>query len=148
MDLEKYMRDKRCKMPGKIYFIFFVCTVAILVGGCPFQGLVYEEDLVGGYAVWAADVMEDASIVLKDKKGSGALDVVPRTVFAYGWNDEFIIAKQHPEKKGRKMDKSITYWYIVEVASGTVHGPLSEDEFNKLRTELKVPPELSFKTIQ
>ena len=111
------------------------------------MGPVYEEDLVIGYAVWAADVKEDAAIVRKDKGGSGATGVVPRTVFAYGWNDDFIIAMQHPEKD-RKVDKSTTYWYIVEVASGDAHGPLSEDEFNKLRTKLKVPAEISFKTVR
>jgi hypothetical protein len=128
--------------------ILFLCVVAIFVGGCPFQGLVYEEDLVNGYAVWAADVMEQAAVVHKEKGSSGAIGVVPRTVFAYGWNDDFIIAKRHPEKKDGKVNTSLTYWYIVEVASGKVHGPLSEDEFNKVRTELKVPAELSFKTIQ
>ena len=135
-------------MPRKLYYIFSICAVVIFVGGCPFHGPIYEEDLVNGYAVWAADTMKDAAIVLKDKGSSGAIGVVPRTVFAYGWNDDFIIAKRHPEKKNRKVDTSLTYWYIVEVASGDVHGPLNEDEFDKLRTELKVPPELSFKTIQ
>jgi hypothetical protein len=142
------MRDKRSIIPRKIYYIFLICSVMIFVGGCPFQGLVYEEDLANGYAVWAADTMQDAAIVLKDKGGSGATGVVPLTVFAYGWNDDFIIAKRHPEKKGRKVDASITYWYIVEVASGNVHGPLNEDEFDKLRIKLEVPPELLFKTIQ
>ena len=134
-------------MPRKPCYIFFICAVVIFVGGCPFMGLAYEEDLVNGYAVWAADIMQDAAIVLKDKGGSGGIVVVPHTVFAYGWNDDFIIAKRHP-RKDRKVDTSLTYWYIVEVASGDVHGPLSEDEFSRLRTKLKVPPELSFKTIQ
>ena len=142
------MRDKRGSTAMKPYYIFSICIVVIFIGGCPFHGPIFEEDLVNGYAVWAADVMGDAAIVLKDKESSGAFGVVPRTVFAYGWNDDFIIAKRHPEKKDRKVDTSLTYWYIVEVASGDVHGPLSEDEFSKLRTELKVPPELSFKTIQ
>ena len=112
------------------------------------MGRVYEEDLSNGYAVWAADVIEDAMIVHKEKGDSYSTRVVQPTVFAYGWNDDFIIAKRHPEKKDRKVDTSITYWYIVEVAPGDVHGPLSKDEFSKLRTKLKVPPELSFKTIQ
>jgi len=112
------------------------------------MGLVYEEDLAAGYAVWATDTMQDAGIVHKDKGGSGATGVVPRTVFAYGWNDDFIIAKRHPEKN-RKVDTGTTYWYIVEVASGNVHGPLSEGEFSNLRTKLKLPAELSFtRTIQ
>ena len=138
-------------MKEKLYCLLSIFAVAILVVGCPFMGMVYEEDLVNGYAVWATDVMEQAKIVKKDKEISSTTIytlVVPATVFAYGWNDDFIIAKQHPRKKDRKVDTNLTYWYIVEVASGNVHGPLSEDEFNKLRTKLKVPAEISFKTIQ
>ena len=134
-------------MSGKRCCFFCICAVLILIGGCPFSGRVYEEDLVNGYAVWAPDVKKQAEIVHKGKGGSGATAVVPHTVFAYGWNDDFIIAKRHPEKD-RKVDASITHWYIIEVASGKVHGPLSEGEFGKLRTELKVPAEISFKTIQ
>ena len=138
-------------MKEKLYCLLSIFAVAILVVGCPFMGLVYKEDLVNGYAVWATDAMVQAKIVKKDKEISSTTIytlVVPATVFAYGWNDDFIIAKQHPRKKDRKVDTSLTYWYIVEVASGNVHGPLSEDEFNKLRTKLKVPAEISFKTIQ
>jgi hypothetical protein len=137
-----------CAMKEKLYCLLSIFAVAILVVGCPFMGLVYEEDLVNGYAVWATDVMKDAAVVKKEKGSSIAIEVVRATVFAYGWNDDFILAKQHPQKKDRKVDTSLTYWYIVEVASGNVHGPLSEDEFNKLRTKLKVPAEISFKTIQ
>jgi len=138
-------------MKEKLYCLLSIFAVAILVVGCPFMGRVYEEDLVNGYAVWATDVMEQAKIVKKDKEISSTTIytlVVPATVFAYGWNDDFIIAKQHPRKKDRKVDTSLTYWYIVEVASGNVHGPLGEGEFNKLRTKLKVPPKIKFKTIQ
>ena len=134
-------------MKEKLFFILSIFTVAILVAGCP-EGLAYEEDLVDGYAVWAVDTMEYAAVVYKDKGGTGATGVVPRTVFAYGWNDDFILAKRHPERKDGKVDTTVTYWYIIEVASGDVHGPLNEDEFRKLRTKLKVPEEISFKTIQ
>ena len=111
------------------------------------MGLAYEEDLVNGYAVWATDTIEQAAVVKKDKKGSGGVAVVPAMVFAYSWNDDFILSKQHPVKDFTKVDTSITNWYIVEVVSGKVHGPLSEGEFNKLKTQLKVPAELSFKKI-
>ena len=114
------------------------------------MGPIYEEDLVNGYAVRATDVMEQAKIVKKRKEISSTTiftTVVPATVFAYGWNDDFILAKRHP-RKDRKVETSVTYWYIIEVTSGDVHGPLNEDEFRKLRTKLKVPEEISFKTIQ
>ena len=134
-------------MKKKLFCLLSFFAVAIFVIGCP-EGLAYEEDLGNGYAVWAVDVMKNAGIVLKDKRGSFAKVVVPHTVFAYGWNEDFILAKRHPEKKDKKVDTSVTYWYIIEVTSGDVHGPLNEDEFCKLRTRLKVPEEISFKTIQ
>ncbi len=135
------MKEKLC---------FFVClfAIAILLTGCP-VGRAYDDDLGNGYAVMATDVMKQAEIVKKHKESPHLVSVaVPATVFAYGWNDDFILAKRHPQKKDGKVDTSITHWYIVEVASGKVHGPLSEDEFNKLRTKLKVPAEISFKTIK
>ena len=135
-------------MKEKIYCLLSIFAIAILVVGCPRVGEFYHEGLGNGYAVCAADVIEQTEVVKMHKGSSSGTVVVPPTVFAYGWNDDFIIAKQHPQKEHRKFDTSITYWYIVEVASGNVHGPLSEGEFNKLRTELKVPAEISFKTIQ
>ena len=135
-------------MKEKFCCFLYIFAVAILMAGCPRLGSFYEEDLGNGYDVWAADVIEQVAVYKKHKQGSGGVEVVPSMVFAYGWNDDFILAKQHPLKSHRKVDTSITYWYIVEVASGNVHGPLSEGEFNKLRTELKVPAEISFKTIQ
>ena len=140
-------------MKERLYCLLSIFAVAILVVGCPtFVGIEYEEDLGNGYTVRAIDVMEQAAIVkVKKEKGSSKITsistVVPETVFAYGWNDDFILAKRHPQKKDGKVDTSITHWYIVEAASGKVHGPLSEDEFNKLKTKLKAPAEISFKII-
>ncbi len=135
-------------MPRNLCYIFSICAATVFVGGCPFMGRVYEEDLVNGYAVWAADVKEQAMIVRKGKGGSASTRIVQPMVFAYGWNDDFILAKQHPEKKDGKVDTSLTYWYIIEIAPNDVHGPLNEDEFRKLKNNLKVPEEISFKTIQ
>ncbi|MCP4609128.1 MAG: DUF3997 domain-containing protein [Planctomycetes bacterium] len=138
-------------MKEKLYYFLSFFAVAIFVGGCCFFHLpAYKEDLGNGYIVYAADVMRDVSISRKDPKRSSSwgIQVIPPTVFAYGWNDNFILAKRHPKKKDRKVDTSVAYWYIIEVTSGDVHGPLNEDEFHKLRTEFKVPEEISFKTIQ
>jgi hypothetical protein len=135
-------------MKEKPFCFLYIFAVAIFMAGCPRFGHFYEEDLGNGYAVWATDVMEEAAVFKINKRGTGGAEVVPSVVFAYGWNDVFILAKQHPlNERDIKVDTSITNWYIVEVVSGKVHGPLDEGEFNKLRAELKVPAEISFKTI-
>ncbi|HNY80559.1 MAG: DUF3997 domain-containing protein [Sedimentisphaerales bacterium] len=133
------------------YRIAFICTLVVFLGGCPFMGLVYEDDLADKYAVWATDAPENAAVVYKDRDSSGATEVVPAMVFAYGWNKDFIIAKQHPPypKESHRIDKNTTYWYLIEVARRKVHGPLSEDKFRELRNELRVPSKLAFtRTIQ
>jgi hypothetical protein len=134
-------------MPGKSCLVFFICALAVLVGGCPFAaGPVYKEDLTGGYVIAAMDIMEDAALVRKLEGGSNYEVVVSRTVFAYAWNDEFIIVKQHPWKD-RKADTGTVYWHVVEVASDAVHGPLGEDELKELQAELGIPTGLRFKAI-
>jgi len=136
-------------MKEKLFKLLSIFAVAIFMTGCWVGPPHYLEDLGNGYVVVASDTMQDARIIRKDpERPSSGLVAVHPTVFAYGWNEDFILAKRHPEKKDGKVDTSVTYWYIIEVTSGDVHGPMNEDEFLKLRTRLKVPEEISFKTIQ
>jgi len=65
-------------------------------------------------------------------------------VFAYGWNDDFIIAKQHPMRHWPDIDTNTTYWFIIEVGSGRVHGSLTEQQYTSLRQEIGVPSDLTF----
>jgi hypothetical protein len=66
-------------------------------------------------------------------------------VVAYGWNDDFIIAKQHPNLDGfSQVDTSLTYWFIVQVATGDVYGQLTEEEYLQHRGELGIPDEVGF----
>lgn len=119
----------------------------LLVGvcGCCLMGtgLAYEDDLVAGYAVWARDALESAAIVRKTSR-SGAISVVGAMVFAYGWNSDFIIAKQHPVRLWPKVDTATTQWFLVEVQSGKVHGPLTEEKFLQVCQATGVPPDLTF----
>lgn len=107
-----------------------------------FEGLAYEDDLAGGYKVQAGDTRNAAAICRE-------YEVIPPMVFAYGWNDDFILAKRHPSLDGWKPNLYVTHWYLIEVRNATVHGPLTEQQFTELRRELGVPAELSFtKTIR
>lgn len=138
---------KASNASGRFVLLIVVAVLLVAVHGCIWtEGLWYEDDdLPGEYAVHAVDEPVNAMIVEKEG-GNRSHSVVPSTVFVYGWNDDFIIAQRHPRfwDDFRRIDTSITHWYLIEVGTKTVHGPLSEDAFNKLRVELKVPPELSF----
>jgi hypothetical protein len=62
-----------------------------------FEGLAYEDELVGGYTVKASDTRNNAAICRE-------IEVIPPMVCAYGWNDDFIIARRHGTLDGRTID--------------------------------------------
>jgi hypothetical protein len=142
----KYLKRYNINKP-KPYLLFILAFSFLLISmlGCGGFGLAYEKDLVGKYAVWATDIEEQAAVV-KKTSSSGAAGVVPPMVFAYGWNNKFIIAKQHPivDNSPFIVDIAITNWFIVEVKSEKIHGPLSEQEYIELRQKLGVPDALIF----
>ena len=118
-----------------------------LTGCFAFEGLAYEKNLTGRYALWAVDTRETMSLVRTEppgKTGRCAIDRVSATVFGVGWSDSFIIAKQHPREFPNEPDRSITNWYIVRTADDTVFGPFDEETFAVKRDELGVPGDLEF----
>lgn len=121
--------------------------IAVLLStlACGGIGLAYEHDLTEDYAVWATDLRAQAAVVRRDAEGSSASAVVGPMVYAYGWNQDFIIAKQHPNLDGfEEIDESVTRWFIVDVAQDRVYGPLTEDAYTARRRELGMPTGLGF----
>jgi len=140
------MKEVVARLIGRGLIIGFVGACVLL--GLPFllsflfmfEGLAYEDNLVGGYKVQAGDTQNSAAIFREN-------EVVSPMVFAYGWNDDFILAKRH--WVGKNVDIATVYWYLIEVRSNRVHGPLSEPQFTELRLKLGVPEELTFtKTVE
>jgi len=122
---------------GKIRNTSLIVALLIGMGGCcwlwPWDiGLAYEDDMAADYAVWALDSRESAAIVRKTGP-HGATVIVGDGITVYGWNSDFIIAK-----------RGIADWYVVEVATEKVHGPLTEEQYAGLRHVLGVPPSLTF----
>lgn len=111
---------------------------ALLVAGCGGFGFAYEKRLSGKYGLVATDVLEQMSVCEMLPSGSG-LGVISETVFAVGWDEQYIIAKQHPDG-----NKSITHFYILRVSDGTLTGPVDEMRFTMERHKIGVPASLSF----
>ena len=114
--------------------------------GC--QGTAYEEELVADYSLRAIDVKSGMSVYYMDEEY--LIGIVQSTVFAVGHNDEFIIAKQHPEDFP-EIDKSITNYFIIPLkdkvgrsAEKNVIGPMSKENFERKRVELNIPESLTF----
>lgn len=68
---------------------------------------------------------------------------VEATVFAVGWDDRFVVAKQHPSG-----NRQVTNFFIIEAAKDSVDadpavattGPLTETQFMGYAESLKLPP--------
>ena len=133
--------QRRCP----ILVLVLMLLLALACGGI---GLAYEHDLSADYAVWATDHKNETALVQKDPQGSSASGVILPMVFAYGWNEDFIIVQRHPNSGGyRDVDLTVTEWYILVVATETVYGPLTEAEYQQLRQELLIPAELDFSRV-
>jgi hypothetical protein len=127
------------------YIPFLAMGILYMSIACGGIGLAYEHDLSDDYAVWATDMTEQAAIVKKNPNSSGAIVAVDPMIIAYGWNDDFIIAKQHPALDHfDQINTRITHWFIIQTTTGDVYGPLTEEAYLQTRVELGVPGDLAF----
>jgi len=126
----------------QLAFLILILWLALACGGI---GLAYEHDLTADYAIWAPDTNTQAAVVQKIPDSSSAATVIGPMVFRYGWNADFIIAQQHPVQDGfDEFNTGVTDWFILEVATGEVHGPLTEEAYVRKRQTLGVPDDLDF----
>jgi hypothetical protein len=116
---------------------------------------MYEKHLTGNYYLTKTDYAdEELSLSYKLENGD-YIGVVNPTLFAVGYDDDYIIAKNHPQIRGAfTFNKNVTYYYIVPLKYKVHHspdenriGPLSEEEFKAKRKELKMSDSLTFTKI-
>jgi hypothetical protein len=125
-------------------FILTILCVILLTSCWWYKAFVYEEQIVDVYYLTACDSEEDMCI-------QGDMVVIKSTVFAVGYNEDFIIAKQHPHEFAKPIDKSITNYYIIplknkvsEFPDSNKIGPLTLEQFTEKRKELNVSDSLKF----
>ncbi len=125
--------------------IFILLAFIIACGGI---GFAYEKELPGKYCIQATDTLDQMSIAKMPSDDSNLYSgVIPATVFAVGWNEHFIIAKQHPRDSHNITNKDVTQFYILRVSDGTVSGPWAEPAFDAERKKLGVPKDLTFTSV-
>jgi Protein of unknown function (DUF3997) len=121
---------------------------ALLLTGCFGLWDSGSDRITGKYIVLWIDVLENQGISEQfEMHSQGSSQVVPAYVFAVGHNDDYIIAKQHPTSGfdgGYKIETQITNYYIVDMNKKVltkgekVFGPLTQNQFDSLRTALKI----------
>lgn len=110
----------------------------LLVSGC---GFVHDERITGPYRLIAVDLDKQMSISYDLGDGS-AVGRIDETVFAFGFDERFIVAKQHPNG-----DRSVTNFFYLDMTkdskyakpSDSVTGPLTEKEYASEAVRLNLP---------
>jgi hypothetical protein len=138
----------------KLIVPFLIANLLVTKIGC--VGVAYKQKLVKQYYLTALDTDEEMEIQVIDPDGY-AFRVIPSTVFSVGYDSSYIIAKQHPRTANNHADSKITNYYILPIMetlksdeSSNAIGPLTEEEFNKKKTEFGVNVEFSitFKNLE
>ncbi|MCL4473670.1 MAG: DUF3997 domain-containing protein [Actinobacteria bacterium] len=124
--------------------VFFF--VAVFIVGC--NANESYTSLSGKYTyVWDGDANTYIFHELYSRNGK----LIPCTVKEYVYDDAFIIASQKPNQNcnlrredSLRTGNELNYW-IADIGRDQLHGPLSYDEYIKMRDKLKVPEILSLK---
>ncbi len=133
----------------KIKYLFFL-VFWVFVAGC--YGIINNLDLV--------KLSEEYMFTYKfcDIEDSRKV-IVPQYVIEYEFNNDFIIALQmeldsneikkveltdDPAYEGYKiaLKKGIPKFWIIDIKTDSIYGPLNSDEYCNLRKELKIPTDL------
>lgn len=112
----------------------------VLLGGCNLfdSGVEWRG---GPYALIWIDTTEDTS-VCRDLGNGSWIGRIDSTVFAVGWDQRYLVAKQHPNG-----DRRQTNYFILDARndeknvdpSRVVIGPLTALEFQRKTVEMRLP---------
>ena len=110
---------------------------AVVLSGC---GFVHDETIVGPYRLVAIDVEEEMDVCYSIK--DGCIGRIPATVFATGFNHEYIVAARHPNRDRSKVE----YFYLIRSLDGelvdpslTVKGPFDAAGYQAEQIKLGLP---------
>ena len=115
------------------------------------QDFVENRKISGNYYLISVDILTDRCICYKDDDG-GFRGITNNCIVAVGYDDNFIIAKQHPVTASYEINSSITNYYIIPLNKPVIKyyeeknviGPLSEKDFELKKKELGVSDSIKF----
>ena len=123
----------------------FVC---LSLSGC--QYFAIEEKIFGKYYLVAADEGDQCALSYHENDRDNYSHIVGATVFAVGFNENYMIIKQHP-RTWPYPHENVTYFYILPLKEGMdwctmngLLGPMTIEQFNQKRKDLNIPNSLTF----
>ena len=134
----------------KIFNLTILFVLCLNLTGCYFGMNESWREISKGYYLMGWDDTNWKIVYNKDGKPDYFEGVVvDMTVFADGHNDDFIIAKQHPQHADSlKPNRDITNYFIIDLRSpdngSKTYSFDNEKDFNDKRLKLGVPKDLNF----
>jgi hypothetical protein len=123
-------------------------AVSVLITSCiDIGGFAVKKNIINEYYyLIATDDPDDLSLDYSADKGDSDFGtVIGATVLAIGFNDKYIIVKQHPKTIEDTPHKKTINYYILPLKEGMnwsnnngLIGPLTIDIFNEKRKELNI----------
>jgi hypothetical protein len=106
-------------------------------------GMAEKHKITGNYYLVAVDTDDEMALAYHEPSdGSNYATIVDNCVFAVGYNDKYIIAKQHPWNfmSSKRPNKEVTNYYIVPIGSIYIpnNKPLNEFQFDQERKRLGI----------
>lgn len=132
---------------------YFILAIISFLQSC--ESLAFKEHLVGNYYLVASDDEHQLGLGYHTSEDEDTFgEIVPATVFAVGFNENYFILKQHPYIFAKPPKTNITNFYILRNQKSFnfrtregVYGPLTYDQFTLKRHELGIPDSLSFNIV-
>lgn len=120
----------------------------LVLQSCYFGAGLVEQEITDDYFLFANNSLEEMSIWYHAEKYSNRL-IIPETVFALGENGDFIIAKSHPRNIENGINKSVTYYHIIEVDKKSIEESpnLTLEQYENKRKMLNIPKNLDFEIV-
>jgi len=120
-------------------------TFLLILQSCYFGAGLVEQNLPDDFFLFANSSLDEMSIWFHAEEYSNQL-IVPETVFAVGYNNDFIIAKSHPKDLENGINKRVTNYHIIIVnkKSPEQSTSLTLEQFEYEKKRLNIPDKLDF----
>ncbi len=88
-------------------------------------------------------------VIFKNDDNVGIETVVHAKVTKVAWDDNFILAEQIPLiEETMELDKAKLNYWIIDVNTGELYGPLTKEELELKRSELQIDSSLELKDLE
>lgn len=116
------------------FIVSLILGQILLLSACAGASDWSYSDLPGNYAVYQINTSDVALVKVSEDDTCLADIIIESYVSEIAWTDNFILVQQtNPESS----DHNVSF-YVVDIDSDEVHGPLSELEFNDMIGQLKI----------